>query len=295
MSLWKPSGSVDLFSSQVLATMPSQSVERADRELILRHLPVFPAVALELIDLVDQGVVDTPTIAHLLGRDPALSAEVLWQANSARFARQKSVSQVNEAVTLLGTDQTCRIALRAACRGLVGPALGRPELRRSWEHCIASAIVASALAPELGQPPGPAYTAGLLHDVGCLALVAVYPDRYLEAIGLGNQEGCPWIEAERQIFGVDHCTVGGWLVEEWRLPDELSEVVVHHHDERPFDRSMVSLIVAASTVADLVQPNSMEQQPWDDPAAFLETLPIDQARALEAVDQAVERIEAELS
>jgi putative nucleotidyltransferase with HDIG domain len=274
--------------------MSSQTAESADRAFILRHLPVFPAVALELIDLVDQRVSEASKISRLLGRDPALSAEVLRQANSARFARRHDVSELDDAVTLLGTDQTCRIAMGAACRGLVAPALGRPELRRCWEHCLASAILASALAAELDQEPGPAYTAGLLHDIGLLALVAVYPDRYVETLQLVNEEGLEWLDAERQVFGADHCGVGRWVVDEWRLPDELHDVVVHHHDERPFDKTMVSLVAMASTLADIVQSNPMERMPWDEPAAYLDTLPIDRTSALALIAQAVERINAEI-
>lgn len=272
--------------------MPS---ETAERTFVLRNLPVFPAVALELIDLVDQGTSDAAGMARLLGRDPALSAEVLKQANSARYTRRRGVSDLGEAVMMLGTDQTCRVAMGAACRGLVAPALGRPELRRCWEHSLASAILAAALAPELGQRTGPAYTAGLLHDIGCLALVAVYPDRYMEALRLTHEDGLAWLEAERQVFGVSHCSVGRWVIDEWRLPDELWDAVIHHHDERPFESTMVTLIAVASTVANVIQAAPMERLPWSEPADYLSTLPIDQERALAAVEEAAEKIKTELS
>jgi putative nucleotidyltransferase with HDIG domain len=251
-------------------------------------------VALELIELTDQGVCEASGIARLLGRDPALSAEVLHQANSARFARRRDVSELDEALTLLGTDQTCRIAMSAACRGLVAPALGRPELRRCWEHSVAAAILAAALAPLFEQRPGHAYTAGLLHDIGCLALVAVYPDRYVEALRLTHEVGLPWLESECQTFGVDHCRVGGWVVDEWGLPEDLREIAVHHHDELPTQPTLVSLVAVADTLANLLQPDPIERPPWDEPADYLQTLPVEQARARELVDEAAERISAEL-
>jgi HD-like signal output (HDOD) protein len=172
--------------------MPSQIERSADRNFILRHLPVFPAVALELIDLIDRRASDVAVITRMLGRDPGLSAEVLRQANSALSSPRKTVSDLSDAVNRLGADQTCNVAMKAACRGLVSPALGRPELRSCWERCVASAILASALAPELGFVAGQAYTAGLLHDIGCLALVAVYPDRYLEALQ-NMRDGAGWL------------------------------------------------------------------------------------------------------
>jgi HD-like signal output (HDOD) protein len=275
-----------------MTTLP---IESPDRTFLLDKLPVFPTVALELIDLLESSIVDADQIVHLLGRDPALSAEVLQHANSARFARRRSVGELSEAVTVLGTDLTSRIAMSAACRGLVAPALGRPELRRCWEHSLASAILADKFAPLLDQAPRAAYTAGLLHDIGCLALLAVYPDRYVEALTLTRTSAMRWLEAERSVFGVDHCAVGRWVVDDWRLPDDLREVVIHHHDDRPFDRSMVTLVAIATLVADLLLPHPIQNLPWQTPEAYLATLPLELGRTVEAVEDAAQRIWEELA
>ncbi len=274
--------------------MLSTSAENVDRAAILRNLPVFPAVALELIGLLDGGEASASEVAQLLRKDPALSAEVLHQANSAKFARRREVGELDEAVTLLGGDQTCRIAMRAACRGMATPALGSLELRGCWEHCVATAIVAADLAPHLGQNEGTAYVAGLLHDIGCLGLAAVYPEPYTEVLRLTREGQRRWLEAEVEVFGVDHCTVGSWVVDDWGLPEDLRQVIAHHHDEREPDRSLLTLVGAASSLADLLLPSPMEPPCWPDPAAFLATLPVDQAAALEAVEQANEKIKTEL-
>jgi HD-like signal output (HDOD) protein len=292
---WGRTPRLSIKSSVAHIPMTPQLEESAERAVILGSLPVFPAVALELIELVDRGVAGAAAIARLLERDPALSAEALRQANSVRYARRHDVREVADAVTLLGTDDTCRIAMRAACKGLIVPALGRPELRSCWEHCVASAILAAALAPVFDQAPGPAYTAGLLHDIGCLALVAVYPDRYIEMLELMRQGESGWMEAERRTFGVTHCSVGRWVVEEWGLPDDLRDIVFHHHDDRPFDRSLLTLVATASRLADLVQPHPIEQLAWDDPAAYIATLPFDDpGEVMRAVHKATERIKEEL-
>ena len=275
--------------------MSTSPTESADRASFLHSLPVFPSVALELIDMLERADSDATAIVHLLGRDPALSAEVLHRANSARFARRRAVTDLSDAVTLLGTDQTSRIAMNAAFRGLVAPALGRPELRRCWEHSLATAIVADSLAPQFDQAPRSAYTAGLLHDIGSLALLAVYPDRYLEALTFARREGIARHEAERRIFGVDHCAAGRWVVDEWRLPEGLREVILHHYDKRPFDRSMLTLIATAAALADLIQPYPILALPWSGPEEYLATLPIDQKPALEAVESAARRVKAELA
>ncbi|MEZ5367045.1 MAG: HDOD domain-containing protein [Bryobacterales bacterium] len=276
--------------------MPVKPFQTAERKAILRNLPVFPTVALELIKMLEEeGGADLHVVARLLGRDPALSAEVLRQSNSALFARRGGVSDLVSAVTLLGSQHTCRIAMNAACRGLAAPALGRAELRQCWEHCVSTAFLAAALSPEFDQAAGTAYTAGLLHDVGCLALLSVYPDRYLETVRMSAEESIPRLEVERRLFGVDHCTVGSWLVEEWQLPPELRDVIILHHDQRPFERSLVSLVAAANVLAHLTQPHPIERVAWESPSSYLATLPIDQNRSLRLVDEAVELIKIEVA
>ena len=275
-----------------MTTLP---IESSNPAFLLDRLPVFPTVALELIDLLESPVVDADEIGHLLGRDTALSAEVLQHANSARFARRRTVGDLTDAVTVLGTDLTSRIAMSAACKGLVAPALGRPELRRCWEHSLASAILSDKLAPLLGQAPRAAYTAGLLHDIGCLALLAVYPDRYLDALNLTRASSISRLEAERRVFGVDHCTVGGWVVDDWRLPEALREVATRHHDDRPFDKSMVTLVAVGTLIADLLVPHPVQNLPWPTPEAYLTTLPLELQPAMEAVENAAQRIREELA
>ncbi|MCB9384322.1 MAG: HDOD domain-containing protein [Bryobacterales bacterium] len=276
--------------------MSSTSTRCVDRLAILRNLPVFPTVALELIRLLEgEGGADLHVIARLLGRDPALSGEVLRQANSSLFARRRGVADLVSAVSLLGSDYACRIAMNAACRGLVAPALGRAELRQCWEHCVSTAVLAATLAPEFDQTPAVAYMAGLLHDIGALALLSVYPDRYTEAVRLRSEEGVSLLDAEMRAFGVNHCTVGSWLVEEWRLPTDLGHVVTLHHDQRPFERSLVGLISTASILASLNEKHPIERLRWESSDDYLATLPIDRECSRRLVDQAIELIAIEIA
>jgi len=99
--------------------------------------------------------------------------------------------------------------------------------------------------------PDVAYVAGLLRDIGRLALLVKYPDSYANLLAVSGENAFDLISTERELFDVDHCQAGEWLMERMPFPPELAEVVAHHH-EPPADREfrMVHLVRIADRMAD---------------------------------------------
>src|SRR5690606_34397387 len=99
--------------------------------------------------------------------------------NSALYQRrQAGVVDLDMALVLIGLAKARRVSLNAAVRGLIGSALGMPELRRCWAHSVATAMLAERLSGDYEIAPGRAYAMGLLHDLGALALLALYSEEY---------------------------------------------------------------------------------------------------------------------
>lgn len=261
----------------------------ARRPWIFRDLPVFPAVALELIDILEDPAVSIRPVIELLKRDPVLCAEVLRTANSARFQRRNRITDLQRAVAVLGNANTRRIALQAALRGLVGGNLHVDELRRCWEHCVRSAAVSEALAPFVGHRPEKAYTAGLLHDIGRLALLALYPDEYARLLQVAEEKDLSLLECERALFDIDHCKAGAWVTERWRLPADMAIVAAEHHNDAAESRSMLSLVAAAQNISTLVRRRGAPQANLDEEVgSWVRRLPVeDPAAAYEAALNAV--------
>ena len=103
------------------------------------------------------------------------------------------------------------------------------------------------------EPPV-AFTAGLLHDVGKLALNHVLDAAVQTAIrDCIIQKRQPRDVAEREILGTDHCEVGAHLLETWRLPGEIVEAVAHHHNPVITPEPKLSAVVhVADCLAHLV-------------------------------------------
>ncbi|MBI1353392.1 MAG: HDOD domain-containing protein [Acidobacteria bacterium] len=251
------------------------------------RLPVFPAVALELISLLDDQEASVQDIATVLRREPALAAEAIKVSNSARYARhQGAILDLDTALVVIGMKEARRVCLNAAVRGLIGAALGMPELRRLWRHSVASAILTEYLSEDYDIPAGRAYALGLLHDLGALALLAMHPEEYRRLIVLYDHEPVDWREAERRIFGMDHEQVGALLVDHMGLPESMRAALSQHHDSDLGLRGCEACLVGAASLlaetigsgigGDLVQspPEALlARMPLRDPAARLAGLP----------------------
>ena len=203
------------------------------------------------MDLLDQPECSVHEITNLLRREPTLAAEVLRVSNSARYLRHKEpILELDTALVVIGLAEARHVALNAAIRGMIGPALGMPELRHCWSHCIAVAIVAEELSVDYGQRNGSAYIAGLLHDLGMLALLALHPDEYIEMLSNIEQDERDWRESEREAFGWDHEQLGALVIETLELPADLAPIASQHHDCADLSqRSMLALVAAADLIA----------------------------------------------
>ncbi len=167
-------------------------------------------------------------VVDLIRMDAAFTADVLRLANSPLLGARWEIGSVLQAISLLGVDRLKSLVLTIAMRDFVLGVRHQESLQRSWRHNLACALLAEMVADACWMDKSFAYTAGLLHDIGRLALVAAFPAKYDRLLTSANQGG-DMLELERQVFDIDHCEAGRWLVEEWGLPHEFAEIAGGHH------------------------------------------------------------------
>src|SRR5579864_1868035 len=132
----------------------------------LKRLPVFSPVAVRLMSMVADENVSFKEVGKLISLDPVLSGETLRVANSGLYGRRQQVQSVLHAIAMLGLHRLTRIAVTAALwRGI--PNRTSPFMKAWWRHSVAAALIAENSSV---LPIDHAYTAGLLHGVGQLAL-----------------------------------------------------------------------------------------------------------------------------
>jgi HD-like signal output (HDOD) protein len=110
--------------------------------------------------------------------------------------------------------------------------LSLPSMRALWRHNLACALIAEQLASAGFLDKDTAYTSGVMHDIGRLALAVIRPREY--GLLLGAHSGAPAsiLKAERDLFGWDHCEAGRQLIADWKLPVEFDAIVSGHHAPR---------------------------------------------------------------
>lgn len=212
----------------------SESVPITLDDIVSRttDLPTFPAAALEVMRLTDSATCKAADVADVLARDQALSVRVLRLSNSPYYGVAKTVTSLSEGVVLLGMRTVKNLAMVAATypwmsKPVTPYGLGPMEL---WNHSFGTALGAQTVAKLCGKCDSQlAFTAGLLHDIGKVAL-SIWMDKKLKAIVLyAESEGIPFDAAERKVLGYDHCEVGEHLGRKWNLPDEILLAIRYHH------------------------------------------------------------------
>jgi putative nucleotidyltransferase with HDIG domain len=238
-------------------------LNEAQLALIVRRVEVLPTrtgLAGQLMDLAirhSQGADAGATLAEagsLIRLDPALSARLLAMA-SAEVDRP--VATVREAVDRLEHDAILPLLWSPPVR-LDAPARnGEMTHAGLWKHSLAVALAAEQLARAGAGPANPeeAFTCGLLHDLGKLAMQACMPKSYARATETARLRRGNLSEYETRLIGTNHAVFGRRLADHWRLARGIVEVIwLHHQPVEALPRSlhdapMVSLVGLADLIA----------------------------------------------
>ena len=216
------------------------------------RLPPFPQVALQLLQMANNENVQLHQLSNLISSDPAFASEVLTIANSLLYAPRFPASSVLQAIAVLGANNLQGLCLTVGVRAYMGKTLQQPAMRAIWRHNLACALIADQLASVGFMDRDIAYTSGVMHDIGRLALAVIRPTEY--SLLLVTHSGPPAniLETERKIFGWDHCEAGRQLIIDWKLPSEFEAIVSEHHAPRQKDSSwsMADLINVSCRMAD---------------------------------------------
>lgn len=192
---------------------------------LIAQLPPFSAVTTRLITLVSTPEVSFDQVANLVRTDAAITARILRLANSPLYGRLQ-VNSVLRAISLLGQDRLSALIMTIGMQQLVSRKPAGEYQRFCWRHSLATACAAELFAPHFGVKPDIAYTGGLLHNIGCLALARTgrYEDLLRSVNDIDQQ-----LLAECEVFGFDHGTLGAGLARHWGLPSQLLPFISSHH------------------------------------------------------------------
>jgi len=198
----------------------------------IKNLKPIPAVVHSLLDAVDAPNVGMEEIAKIIQYDPAITASVLRTTNSAFFGLKHPAESIKDAANLLGTDQIIDLVLLKSGAGIFSGKQAGYDLNEGamWKYSVSSAIIARQIAVELEIPhKSSIFTAALLKDIGKIILDGFVQDAFEKITGLVTSENISFMEAEKQVIGVDHAELGGMIAKMWKFSPKMVKIIRNHH------------------------------------------------------------------
>ncbi|MDR1741087.1 MAG: HDOD domain-containing protein [Synergistaceae bacterium] len=202
----------------------------------MKEIKSFPQFVVETLRKLNDPTSSATEVALSLSYDEGLVVRTLKLANSAAYGMPRNITDISEAIALLGYRTISNIVLTASVysvmdKGLGGYALDRGEL---WRHSLTVAYLARHIAESTAKAePEAAYLGGLMHDIGKVILSDYVRFGYGIIVKMVEEEQVPFIEAETKVLGFDHAAVGALLMEKWELPQMYYYSTLFHH--RPND------------------------------------------------------------
>lgn len=263
-------------------------------------IPPRPTILTRIHSEMGKDEPDFRMLADIISSDVALSAGIMKVANSPFFAFSKKVRSVPEALLVLG--------LKVTVQTIAGIELKKtfpnvPSLERFWDSAARTAHLCSWLAHRLQDRmrtrPDDAYTFGLFRDCGIPVLMIPFPEYAAILKRANNAKESNFTAIEDEALSINHALVGAELAEDWLLPEEISQAILHHHDvaalaaDAPsaLPKGAPELIAIAHVVEYLIQQtmgwNKTEEWPKFG-ARSLEVLCIEEAELAELATASVE-------
>ncbi len=197
-------------------------------------LPSQPRAVALLMSELGQAEPSLRRLNQFFGTDPALAARLLQEANSPAFGAAKQISGIPEALVLLAPAQL-RTLVRSAPLGASSRTVPGVNLQQFWRYSLNTAKLARSFAGLVQQSQIAAYTAGLLHGLGELALHLADPERMQSINTLMAPLDPRRAKLELRLLGYTYAQVSAELARQWQLPEVVVDALRYHN--APFDNN----------------------------------------------------------
>lgn len=260
-------------------------------------LPAPPRALAAILEAASDPDLELTQLGRVVSRDPSFAGLILQVSNTARHRgnRTTPITHLHQATMRLGVRAVRNYALCHAARSCVSlRKLGEFDLDQFWEDSVRRAVAAELLAEvvEHNVDPNGAFTVGLLMELGVIALIVRAPHHADAWTRVCHAEPAARMEAERELFGVDHTEVNRGLASDWQLPDEIARPMTHHHApaDAPPEHFVLSAIAGAAEALAMVLASTDKRAALMRARQHLESLGVGADRLEPLVEQLGERV-----
>ncbi len=210
------------------------------------NLPSIPRVVALLLSELDSDEPDLMKVSRLVSTDPALTTRLLQISNSDTYKLAYTINSVSESLAILGLKHVREMTAIAAS-GSSFKSVAGINLQQFWSYSLNVAKISRSLAGVVRQNPQAAFTCGLIHAVGELAMHLAMPEK----IAKMNKESEPLSlrrsEIEMFAFGYDFGHVGAGYARRWQFPQRIVDAL--ENQSQPFEKDVVEPLAAVVHLA----------------------------------------------
>ncbi|MCD6308373.1 MAG: HDOD domain-containing protein [Candidatus Latescibacteria bacterium] len=205
------------------------------RDMVVKFLkkrklhPSVPEVIVTIINITRSPTASVNDLVKVIEQDPGLTKRILNVGNSGFYGIEREIRSISEAVVLMGWNTIKMISIGATILKMINDR--NPRL---YTHVMRTAQYAKFIAGEANfYKADEIAIVGLLHDLGLIILQEYFNKDFLKTKQYAINNGVPIHVAERTLLGVTHAEIGGWTVEEWKMPENIIEAITLHHEFDP--------------------------------------------------------------
>ncbi|MBD3610327.1 MAG: HDOD domain-containing protein [Gammaproteobacteria bacterium] len=172
----------------------------------------------EVMKLVSDENFDILRLSKAISHDPVLTSTIIKYANAPLYRSLVEVTNVRQAVSILGLKNVRMAVVVATMRGFDKEPSELAQI--FWDHSFAVATLCNLLAKRVNPRMAEEIEmTGLLHEMGCLILITNFKDQYQEVVNKSLNEQIPLEDVEKEVFGITHNDLLTRLLDQLRLPD----------------------------------------------------------------------------
>ncbi|HEQ71490.1 MAG TPA: HDOD domain-containing protein [Spirochaetia bacterium] len=225
----------------------------------IERMPSLPTTVSKILQLCNDPKTSPADLNKLISLDPVLMGRVMKLINSAYYSLAHKVTSLVRAIIMLGINTVKNLALSTAVLTQLGGKKNFQALNMEgfWRHSICVGVTAKLIAKRRKVDPKELeeyFIGGLLHDIGKVPLNNRLSKEYYEVFGESERRRIPLFLAEHSSFELDHTEVGKLIIENWRLSEDIRDVVQFHHRWNEYDgkyRDIVFTVAAANYFANV--------------------------------------------
>lgn len=216
----------------------------------MKALPPLPVIAQQLLSVMNDEGASINDISEVIKRDPSLMSRLLGLANSAFFGFGRKVFTLEDAmIYVLGLDMVKAIALSMVMGGAFDvKKCEHFQVNKYWASSLMTAELSKQVAGMMNtvddHQQNLIFLSGLLHNLGILILTDKFPKLMDEIFKIASKDpDRRLIYTQQAMLDMDHHQAGAWLAHKWHLPEEVINVIEHHHEPANTDHDNVDEVL----------------------------------------------------